>query len=109
MKNLYDFRNYCHGRFIYTSNHLEDSAVIMIVSPREEDLARRIRGFLPSDTKLVIIRTEHDSPEASLDLLIRSTLFFGEICEASGVDPDSPANHGRIDKRWFHRRKCPLL
>ncbi|MBQ6576204.1 MAG: hypothetical protein IJL91_00435 [Bacteroidales bacterium] len=99
LSGVYDFRNYCHGRFIYTSNHLEDSAVIMFVSPREEDLSRRIRGFLPSDTKLVIIRTEHDSPEASLDLLIRSTLFFGEICEASGVDPDSPANHGRIDKR----------
>ena len=32
---VYDYRNFCHGRFIFTSNHLEDSAVILFVSPRE--------------------------------------------------------------------------
>nr|ANG65663.1 hypothetical protein [uncultured bacterium G1] len=31
-----DYRNYCHGRFIYTSNHLKDSAVVLLVSPREK-------------------------------------------------------------------------
>lgn len=42
-----DFRNYCHGRFIFTSAHLEDSAVVMFVSPREKDIAARTRKFLP--------------------------------------------------------------
>ena len=96
---VYDYRNYCHGRFIYTSNHLDDSAVVLLVSPREQDIVARTRAFLPPETKLVIIETGHDAPEASLDLLIRSTEFFHSACTASGVNPESPSNPGRIDKR----------
>lgn len=94
-----DYRNYCHGRFIHTSNHLEDSAVVLLVSPRERDLAGRIRAFLPGNVKLVVIETGCDAPEASLDLLIRATAFYQELCTSCGVDPMSPSNPGRIDKR----------
>ena len=96
---VYDYRNYCHGRCIFTSNHLEDSAVILLVSPREKDNVGRTRAFLPPTTKLVIIETRHDAPEASLDLLIRGTEFYHTVCEVTGVNPDSPKNPGRIDKR----------
>lgn len=96
---VYDYRNYCHGRFIFTSNHLEDSAVILFVSPRERDIAARTRAFLPASTRLVIIETGHNAPEASLDLLIRSTEFFHTLCTTCGVDPECPKNPGRIDKR----------
>lgn len=96
---VYDYRNYCHGQFIYTSNHLEDSAVILLMSPRERDIVARTRRFLPPATKLVIIETEHDAPEASLDLLIRSTEFYHTVCTVAGVNPESPKNPGRIDKR----------
>ena len=96
---IYDYRNYCHGRFIFTSSHLEDSAVVMLVSPRERDIAERTRGFLPASAKLVIIETESDAPEASLDLLIRSSEFFFSLCRVTGTSWESPANPGRIDKR----------
>lgn len=94
-----DFRNYCHGRFIFTSNHLEDSAIVLFVSPRERDFAVRTRKFLPAEAKLVIIETKHDVPEASLDLLIRATEFFHSICRTQAIDPACPRNPGRIDKR----------
>lgn len=96
---VYDYRNYCHGRFIFTSNHLEDSAIILFVSPRERDIVRRTREFLPEKTKLVIIETEHDAPEASFDLLICGTEFFHVLCSTTGVNPENPKNPGRIDKR----------
>ena len=96
---VYDYRNYCHGRFIFTSNHLEDSAVVLLVSPREKDIVARTRAFLPPTTKLLIIETEHDAPEASLDLLIRATEFYHSVCDAAGVNLESPKNPGRIDKR----------
>ena len=96
---VYDYRNYCHGRFIFTSNHLEDSAAVRLVSPREKDIVARTRAFLPPTTKLVIIETEHDAPEASLDLLIRTTEFYHSVCAAAGINPESPKNPGRIDKR----------
>lgn len=94
-----DFRNYCHGRFIFTSGHLEDSAVVMFVSPREKDIAARTRKFLPASTKLVLIETDADAPEASLDLLIRSSAFFFDLCGVTGTSWESPRNPGRIDKR----------
>ena len=96
---VYDYRNYCHGRFIFTSNHMEDSALVLFVSPRERDIVARTRSYLPVATKLIIIETEYDAPEASLDLLIRSTEFFHTLCLNTGVDPESPKNPGRIDKR----------
>ena len=94
-----DYRNYCHGRFIFISNHLEDSAVVLLVSPRERDIAERTRKFLPAKTRLVVIETEADAPEASLDLLIRTTEFYHAVCTASGVDPENPRNPGKVDKR----------
>ena len=94
-----DFRNYCHGRFIFTSAHLEDSAVVMFVSPREKDIAARTRKFLPASTKLVLIETETDAPDASLDLLIRSSAFFFDLCGATDTNWESPKNPGKIDKR----------
>ncbi len=96
---VYDYRNYCHGRFIYTSNHLEDSALVLLVSPREKGIARRTREFLPPSARLVIIETLHDAPEASLDLLIHMTEFYRTVCTAAGVNPESPRNPGSIDKR----------
>ena len=96
---VYDYRNYCHGRFIWTSNHLEDSAVVLFVSPREKDIVARTRKYLPASTKLIIIETPADAPEASLDLLVRATEFFGAACTACGVNSKSPSNPGRIDKR----------
>lgn len=94
-----DFRNYCHGRFILTSNHLEDSAVVMLVSPRERDIAERTRKFLPASARLVLVETEADAPEASLDLLIQSSAFFFDLCGVTGTNWASPKNPGMIDKR----------
>ena len=96
---VYDYRNYCHGRFIYASNHLEDSAIILLVSPREKDIVARTRSFLPPPARLVIIETGSDAPEAAFDLLIRATEFFSAVCRSCGVDPERPKNPGRIDKR----------
>jgi len=94
-----DFRNYCHGRFIFTSNHLEDSAVVLLISPREKHLAEKIRSFLPESARLIIIETAQDSPAATLDLLVSATGFFQTGCDAAGVNPESPKNIGKIDKR----------
>ena len=94
-----DFRSFTHGRFIYTSQHLEDSAIVILVSPREKDIAKRTLGYLPESAKVVFIETEQDAPEAALDLLIKATEFFKQACRVAGVNPASPANPGKIDKR----------
>jgi hypothetical protein len=67
---------------LYRSNGL-------FISPREKDIAARTRAFLPATTKLILVETEYDAPEASLDMLIRSTELFHALCEAPGVNPES--------------------
>lgn len=97
--SVYDYRNYCHGRFIFTSQHLDTSAVVMFVSPRERDIANRTRAWLPASTKLILIETPEDAPAAAFDLLVKTTCLFSDLCEATGANPESPKNPGRIDKR----------
>ena len=67
---LSDYRNYYHGRFILGSNHCAnknvqktDVCTIMLISPREEKIARAIKEkILPANMPIVEIRTEHDNP-----------------------------------------------
>lgn len=94
-----DYRNFCHGRFIFTSQHLEDSAIVLFISPMEKDIARRTREYLPASAKLIIIEAAEDAPEASLDMLIRAGEFYHSLCSVLGANPTSPANPGKIDKR----------
>ena len=99
LAGVYDYRNFCHGRFIFISNHLEDSAVVLFVTPRERDIVERTRKWLPASTKLIIIETESDAPEASLDLLIRTSAYYAALCEATGTNYEKPKNPASIDKR----------
>lgn len=106
-----DYRNFCHGRFIFVGNHTEnykeprdesDVAVVMFVSPREESIAKQLLDdVIPYKTPIVLIKTGWDSPLATLDLLVKSNVFIsfvGERCY--GINPNSPSNYSDIDKRF---------
>lgn len=105
---LCDYRNYCHGRFIFLSNHMEDSALICLVTPREKEFAKNLifegktfrgnRDLFPKDTPIAKIETEHDSPIASIDLLIKTSVFFSDVADANNIEPCSPPNPVDINK-----------
>lgn len=111
---LCDYRNFCHGRFIFISKHLEDSAFVLFLTPREKEYAKRLilegktfRGNLdvfPKNTAIIKIETELDSPLASIDLMIKSQVCFNDIAKANRFsdddDPCDPANPCGIDKRF---------
>ena len=111
---LCDYRNFCHGRFIFISKHLEDSAFVLYLTPREREYARRLilegqtfRGKMdvfPKNTAIIKIETELDSPLASIDLMIKSQVCFNDIAKASRYsiddDPCNPDNPCGIDKRY---------
>lgn len=106
---LCDYRNFCHGRFIFLSNHLEDSAFVLFVTPREKEFVRRFiyeakgdmgqRELFPSDTKIITIETELDSPLATIDLMIKTSVCFMDIAKDYGQEPLNPTNPYKIDKR----------
>ena len=106
-----DIRNHAHGRFIFLSNHTENdeepryysnAAVLFLVSPRERSLVNQTRKLaIPAKTPIIIVETEHDSPLASLDLLIKSSVLISYLSETcKKVNPCSPQNYSKVDKRF---------
>ena len=105
---LCDYRNFCHGRFIFGSNHCANKRVaktdvctILLITPREEKLAQDIRNkTMANNMPIVEIRTEEDSPLATIQLLIDALTFVFNLAEkCHGINPNSPKNYSKIDKR----------
>lgn len=105
-----DYRNFCHGRFIFASNHTSnskeprgqsDAAMVMLITPRERKIAAdMLKYVIPAKMPIILVETEHDSPLATIDLLIKINVLIGEIGEkAYGINPYSPQNYSDIDKR----------
>ena len=101
-----DYRNICHGRFLSISNFVKsdehpqnDVALILLVTPREEEVCKNLLKFMPPHTPIVVIRTDLTSPLASLDLLYKANRFIADLGEKYlGVNPNDPKNYGDIQK-----------
>ena len=101
-----DYRNLCHGRFLSISNFVKseehpqnDVALILLVTPREEEVCKNLLKFMPPQTPIVVIRTDLTSPLASLDLLYKANRFIADLGEKHlGVNPNDPKNYGKIQK-----------
>ena len=109
-----DYRNYCHGRFLFVGNHTRhetkkhtlkesDVAVVLFVSPRNRELVQQIREkALAKETPIVLIETKYNDSRAVLDLLIKSNVFLAHFEEKGlGINPCDPENYNTdgIDKR----------
>ena len=106
-----DYRNFCHGRYIFASNHTQnfkepretsDAAMLLLVTPRERKIASdMLKSVIPARMPVVFIETEYDSPLSTIDMMIKTNVFAGEIGEKSyGVNLCSPKNYSDIDKRF---------
>ena len=101
-----DYRNICHGRFLSISNFVKseehpqnDVALILLVTPREEEICKNLLKFMPPQTPIVLIRTDLTSPLASIDLLYKANRFIADLGEKHlGVNPNDPENYGKIQK-----------
>ena len=103
-----DFRNFCHGRFIFPGNHSghekrtevpADCAVVMLSTPRERPFADRLKSLLPDRCTVITIHTDITDSSAALDLLLKASTVAGAIAASKGIDPLNPKNHSNIDKR----------
>ncbi|MBO4924358.1 MAG: hypothetical protein J5382_09590 [Bacteroidales bacterium] len=109
-----DYRNFCHGRFLFVGNHTRHStkrhtltesevAVVLFASPRNKRLVNDIREkALAKETPIILIETQYDDNRAVLDLLIKSNCFLADYEEKGlGINPCDPDNYNskEIDKR----------
>lgn len=111
---LCDYRNYCHGRFIFISRHIEDSALVLFITPREKEYVRRLilegktfkgkRDVFPKNTPIIKIETKLDNPFATIDLMFKSQVCFNDIAHANKLsdndDPCNPDNPSGINKEY---------
>lgn len=105
---LCDYRNFTHGRFIFLSNHIEETVLVLLITPREKQFVEDLiyngtsnmggRELFPQNIQIVTIETEYDTPLASIDLLIKESIFFSEVGKAYGYNPCDPVNLSGIDK-----------
>ena len=110
-----DLRNWCHGRFIFLSNHIEDSVLLLYLTPREKEYAMRLlnetgiydknKSIFPNNVHIITIETEYDEPLATLDLAIKNIMLLNDIANSYGVDIENPINKSGIDKRFPRRFK----
>jgi D-arabinose 5-phosphate isomerase GutQ len=85
-----DYRNFGHGRHHWFAKRKANSAIIAIVTPEEELIAQKTLSLLPSDIPTLIIRTNYNSPFASIDLLIKSFYFVDGLGKLQNIDPGRP-------------------
>lgn len=107
---LCDYRNWCHGRFIFLSKHLENTALVLFLTPREKQFVNDLidgktwRGekqdIFPVNVPVIKVESEYDSPLSSLDLLIKMYVLFNDIAKAVNEEPCAPKNPCGIDKRF---------
>lgn len=108
---LTDYRNFCHGRFIFASNHTRhktkghrleesDAAMVFLISPRERQIVEKIReNAIPSNIPILIIETDYNSPLATIDLLIKSNVFLADLGEKGyRINPNDPPIFSSVKK-----------
>ena len=120
-----DYLNFCHGRFIFASNHTRhdtkkhtlpesDTAVLLLVTPEEEKIANNIRKtapkgdwqVLPNETPVITIRSEYTDALSAIDLHVKASVFLADLGENHlGNNPFSPNNFCRVNKKF---PKCGL-
>lgn len=107
---LCDYRNYCHGRFLFTSNHIgakntpRDMALVLLVTPREKAYVKRLLDLIPDTVPVITLETDKDDPRATLELFMQSIRLFDAVGEAYNIDPCNPISRGGIDKRYPQNR-----
>ena len=95
---LSDYRNFGHGRHHWFAKRGDDSCIIALVSPAEWELAYKTIDCLPKDVPVICIETELETPQATIDMLLKAFHFVNDLGEARGIDPGRPGvpEYGRM-------------
>lgn len=95
---LSDYRNFGHGRHHWFAKRKENSCIIAFISPIEKELATKTIKNLPADVPVIYIESELETPEASIEMLLKAFHFVNDLGEIRGMDPGRPGvpAYGRL-------------
>jgi hypothetical protein len=88
---LADYRNFGHGRHYWLARRPADTLIVQIVTPDSYDIAERTRNVLPQEIPVLQLRTSHEGPAATIDLLPQAFHLVGELARLQNFDPGRPS------------------
>lgn len=88
--HMADYRNFAHGRHHWFAKRSANSALVAIVTPDEEMLAKKTLDLLPKSIPKLFLRSNLSGPNSSIDLLIKSFRFIEAIGHKRNIDPGRP-------------------
>jgi hydroxymethylpyrimidine pyrophosphatase-like HAD family hydrolase len=85
-----DFRNFGHGRHNWFDKKKNQSAIVALVTPDEEELAQKTLSLLPEYVPKLILYSNYSSFLSTIDLLIQSFFLAEAVGKKVGIDPGRP-------------------
>lgn len=86
---LSDYRHFAHGRHQWFDKR-KDSAIIALTCPADEKLCDKTLGLLPENIPRLILNTQIESFEGTMQLLLQSMHLIGHYGKRQGIDPGRP-------------------
>ena len=86
-----DPRNFAHGRHNWLAIHSEDTAVVSLETPASQAEATRILKFLPEGIDRLRVKSTHNGPAATIDLVVAVMKLTGTAAQLRGIDPGRPS------------------
>lgn len=95
---LADYRNFAHGRFNWFTQRPGQTGLICLQTPDDMEMSEEILSMIPGHVPSLRISTTHNTPIASIDLLIKEHYLCSAIGQRWGLDLSRPIvpEYGRI-------------
>ncbi|QEK50687.1 hypothetical protein FYC62_02660 [Pedobacter aquae] len=93
---LSDYRNFGHGRHHWFDKRKDNSVIISLINPDDEQLAEKTLQLLPKDIPVLKLNSKNSGAFSTIDLLIQSFHLVDNIGEKQSIDPGRPGvpNYG---------------
>lgn len=87
---LADYRNFGHGRHHWFAKRKSNSAIVALVTPEERQIAEKTLNLIPSYIPRLIITSDKEGVNSSIELLVQSYNLVNSVGEAFKIDPGRP-------------------
>jgi len=98
---LADYRNFAHGRHYWLAKHGEQTGVIGLITPEEEEIATKTLELLPDDIPIIQISTQYSGSVGAIELLTKILYLVEIVGKEKGVDPGKP-NVPSFGRKIYH-------
>lgn len=94
---LADYRNFAHGRFNWFTQRPGQTGLICLQTPDDVEMSEDLLGRLPVHVPTLRLRTNHTTPLATIDLLIKEHYLCSALGQRWGLELSRPVvpDYGR--------------